>query len=312
MKTKASSNSVIQFTPKQLLLRTGLAINATFSVLCAVGMLVYGQQLAALMGRINPLLLQMIGLSLLFFASELVLQISKRRLSTLRALFVSIMDVGWVLASLVLLVFFPDLLSGSGAVIVSLVAAVVLLCSLLQLFGIHRIHAVPGRKTYRHCVPMAVEASAESLWYIIGNLDSIAQYAPHIASSRLVNSESSGEGSVRICQDISGKQWSEQCTVYDPKKQLDLKFLTEEPNFPLPVKEMEGGWQLKKLDEGRCEVRVWWELEPKIRAFALILMPIFSHLMDRDFKQVMNKMAEEGNSAKVKNKKLARLIPMPC
>jgi len=275
-------------------------------------MLAYEPQLAALIGQINPLLLQIIGFSLLLFASELVLQISKRRLSTLRALFVSIMDVGWVLASLVLLVFFPDLLTRSGAVIVSSVAGVVLLCSLLQLFGIHHIHTVPGRKTYRHCVPMAVEASAESLWEIIGNLDSIAQYAPHIASSRLVNSKSSGEGSVRCCQDISGKQWSERCTAYEPNLRLELKFLTEEQNFPLPVKEMKGGWQLKKLEESRCEVRVWWELEPKIQALALILMPMFGYLMDRDFKQVMSNMAGEGSPAKVKNKKLARLIPMPC
>ena len=149
MKAKASPKSILQFTPKQALLRAGLAINATFSVLCAVIMLAYGQQLAALMGQINPLLLQIIGFSLLLFACELVLQISKRRLSTLRALIISVMDVGWVLASLVLLVFFPGLLTGSGAVIVSLVAAVVLLCSFLQLLGINRIHAAPERKTYR-------------------------------------------------------------------------------------------------------------------------------------------------------------------
>lgn len=296
MKNKASPESIPKITAKQTLLRTGLGINAAFSLLCAVIILNFGKQLAALIGEVNPLFLQIIGFCLLLFAAELALQVSKGRLSTLRALFVSFLDIGWVLASIVLLVFFPSSLTQNGVIIVSLVAIVVFFCSVLQLSGIYRIHAVPARKTYRHCVPMIVEASVEDLWSIIGNLDSIAQYAPHIARSNLVTSKSSGKGSVRECQGINGKQWSERCTVYEPNQRLELKFLTEEPGFPLPVKSMEGGWHLKKLEEGCCEVRVWWEMEPKVKALALILMPIFSYLMDRDFKQVINNMAGKGRT----------------
>lgn len=286
-----------------------MAINATFSALCAVTLLLGSQQLAALLGRVDPLLLQIIGVGLILFAVELVCQIFRRRLSTLRALMVSIADMVWVLASVVLLVFWPGALSGSGAAIVALVAAVVLLCALLQLSGIHRIHGVPGRSSYRHCVPITVKASAESLWAIVGKLDSIAQYAPHLASSQLVNGDISGVGSVRHCEDINGKQWSERCTAYEPGHRLELEFLTEEPGFPLPVRNMVGGWELKPLSGNRCEIRVWWELEPNVRFLALFLMPIFGHIMDRHFRDVMNKMA---GGIPVQARGLARFLPIPC
>lgn len=310
MKHKTRSKSTPKTISKQTLLRTGLATNAVFSTLCAILFLAYDNQLAELMGQVNPLLLQTIGVSLLIFVVELFCQIIKKRLSTLRALIVSIADLTWVMASLALLVIWPNILTGSGATIVALVAAVVLICALLQLSGINRIHRVSGRTTYRHCVPMEVEASAESLWRIIGDLDSIAQYAPHIASSQLADGEISGLGSVRNCQDENGKQWSERCTAYEPGHRLELRFLTEVPDFPLPVKKMDGGWELEALAENRSEVRVWWEMEPKVKPFALLLMPIFGYMMDRQFKVVMDNMA--GTEKPMRAKGLARLLPLPC
>lgn len=214
------------------------------------------------------------------------------------------------MASLALLVIWPNTLTSGGATIVALVAVVVLICALLQLSGINRIHRVTGRTTYRHCVPMTVEASAESLWSIIGSLGSIAQYAPQLASSQLADGEISGLGSVRNCQDKNGKRWSERCTAYEPGHRLELKFLTEVPDFSLPVKKMDGGWELKALGKNLSEVRVWWELEPKVKPLALFLMPIFGHMMDRQFKVVMDNMA--GNGRPVKAKGLSRLLPLPC
>lgn len=273
-------------------------------------MLVFGGKLADLMGLKSPLLLQIIGIGLLLFAAELVYQISKKRLSSLRALVASLADLGWVSMSLILLLFLPEALTASGTVIVALVAAVVLLCAVLQLSGIEKMHRLPGRDAYRHCVPMEVGASAESLWRIIGDLGSIAQYAPQLASSRLVNGEISGVGSVRCCQDVNGKQWSERCTAYESGHRLELTFLCDEPGFPLPVKEMVGGWELKELGENCCEVRVWWELVPKVKLLALLIMPTFSHMTDRDFEGVMNNIAGKVGTANARG--LARLLPMPC
>jgi len=157
---------------------------------------------------------------------------------------------------------------------------------------------------------MQIDALAESLWGMIGDLGSIAQYAPQLASSRLVDGGTSGVGSVRRCQDVNGKQWSERCTVYEPGCRLELSFLSDAPDFPLPVNRMVGGWELTELDENCCEVRVWWELEPKVMPLALLLMPIFSHMTDRDFKKVINNMA--GKVTPSKARVLARLLPIPC
>lgn len=220
MKTKTRIESAQQATPKQALLRTGLTINAIFSTLCAVVMLTYGRRLADVMGLETALPLQVIGIGLVLFATELVYQVSRKRLSSLRALVVSLADIGWVLASIGMLLFFPETLTWSAVMLIALVAAVVLLCAVLQLAGIEKMHRVPGSPAYRHCVPMQVDASAESLWKIIGDLGSIAQYAPRLASSRLVHGGNPGVGSVRSCQDVAGKQWSECCTAYEPDRRL--------------------------------------------------------------------------------------------
>ena len=102
-----------------------LLLNAGFSTLCAIDLLLLNTQLQQWFGFENPWVLPVLGVGLLLFAADLVYVAfrqldNKKRINT-----IAIMDAGWVLGSLVLLVFQPFGLSLVAYVCIAVVAAVV-------------------------------------------------------------------------------------------------------------------------------------------------------------------------------------------
>jgi hypothetical protein len=201
-------------------------------------------KVAAWLGMQPHPILIWLGAGLLFFAAELCYQISRQRLSTLRALVASTADFLWVTSTIVLLIGFPDIFSTQGKVSLLLVGLVVEVFGTLQLIGIHRIFKLPGTDRYRHCMRFAVTQSAEQLWRSVGDLGAISDYAPFLKDSRLPKGAESGVGAIRTCTNQKNQRWSEECTTYRAGQELTLRFLSEEPGFPLPVETMSGGWTL--------------------------------------------------------------------
>lgn len=300
---------------RQQLLRLGLAGNALFSGLSGTLLAFWSESIATLLGTDAAVLVLLIGIGLLLFSAELWYQVTRKRLIPWRALLASCGDCLWVVASVMLLIWVPEWFSATGRFLVAAVALVVAFFGISQLIGIRRIFKIPGEPRYRHCIRMETGLEPDALWSRVGDIGAIANFAPFLKESRLQES-ATGEwiGAIRTCTDNRGVTWSEACTDYRPGQSLDLRFITEEPGFQFPVREMVGGWCLYPSDMG-CEVEVWWEMRLKAGLPPVIAMPLMAAKADRDIAATIRAMVSdigELSLSKHVQRKGLRLLPKFC
>ncbi|MCC5886558.1 MAG: SRPBCC family protein [Gammaproteobacteria bacterium] len=298
-------------------LRRALIANAAFSASCATALLAAPEPVVAWLGLGPPLLLAAVGVGLLAFAADLLHQATRPRLLTWRALYASLADLLWVIATATLLLIAPNLVSEAGAILLLAVAAVVLAFGIWQLLGIDRAHRAANPSRYRHCVQVAVDVPAAAMWNVISELGEIERYMPSLRSSEVLGRQPDGVGAVRVCENHAGKRWGEECTRFEDGRGFDVRFLAEDPDFPFPATIMFGGWEVIPRGEG-SEVRVWWELEPKPKLLAPVILPILALGVDRDFPGIIKRMATaamgDGPLTSKAAQRMSRtgLSPYPC
>jgi Polyketide cyclase / dehydrase and lipid transport len=286
-------------------LQIALLANAIFSSTCGLLMLICPLFAENLLGIQSPSLFRWVGFGLLIFAVDLLHQVTQPRLATWRALYTSVGDFLWVISSLLGLLLFSDLFSLSGIVAVLIVAGVVLVFGCWQIWGIDRTHRAKNSALHRHCLVVRTEASAVDLWDVIGRMGDIQNYMPSLVKSEMLSDQISGVGAVRRCTDRSGRCWAEECVGFEPGHSLTMRFVVEDPDFPFPASTMVGGWKVMSAGTG-AEVMVWWELVPKPRFLAPILLPILAFRADRDFVQIIQLMADDALDRKHKTKLVRR------
>ncbi|MGJ3243892.1 MAG: SRPBCC family protein [Opitutales bacterium] len=295
---------------RQAWLRTALTGNALFSAATGLLLLAVPHLLAEWLGISAGAWLRLLGLGLIGFALELGYQVTRRRLRPWRALLASAADGIWVLASLVLLLAFPQVLSEPGRLVVAGVAGIVAVMGACQMAGLVHLFR-EGPRRWRYCVAANTPQSAETLWQQVGDLGNIATYAPFLKNSALADPSDKGPvGAVRTCRDYAGHTWSEACTDFQPGKQYTVRFLTEAPDFPFPVKSMVGGWRLISQDKA-CRVEVWWVFEPSNALLAPLVLPFMAARVDRDILATIRLMAEASPDADHRPRRRS-LVPLPC
>ena len=104
-----------------------LLLNAAFSTLCGIDALLLNSQIQQWFGFENPYVLPVLGVGLLLFAMQLVYVAYKQASNKKVVNSISLMDAGWVVSSVVLLVFQPFQLSAVAYVCIALIATVVAL-----------------------------------------------------------------------------------------------------------------------------------------------------------------------------------------
>lgn len=298
-------------------LRTALVANAAFSLTCAGLMIFLPSLVGDWLGIQAPSVLQALGIGLGIFAADLLHQATRRRITTWRALYASAADFLWVVGTFALLALFPRALSQTGNTLVVSIAFAVFLFGSWQLWAIGQAHKLQGSRLYRHCILVAVNAPADAMWRVIGRIGDIKQYMPSLKHSIVLDGKTPGVGAVRMCEDRTGKRWAEECIDFKAGRSFDVRFLSEAPDFPFPAKTMHGGWEVIPA-EGGSEVMVWWELEPKQKLLAPIILPLLAFQADRDFPKIVQRMAADalGCNTDVINQKnsgvVARLLPNFC
>ncbi|MDD5035536.1 MAG: SRPBCC family protein [Methylococcaceae bacterium] len=298
-------------------LRLALSANAIFSFSCAVLMLLRPALVGEWLGIQVPLILQLVGIGLVVFAAELIYLSTRQRLATWLALLVSAADFMWVAGSIVLLLAFPQLFSSLGKVLILAVAGEVFVFGAWQIWAAGRAHRTARDGEYRHCIIVETNAPAEKMWRVVGNIGDIKNYMPLLKSSVILNGKEPGVGAVRACESHAGQRWSEECTAFHSGHSFDVRFLTEDPNFPLPVETMRGGWEVTPSDIG-SRVMVWWELQPSNKLLAPLFLPLFAFQMDRDFQKIIQRMtvAALGKNGEVQMQSNSgvnvRLLPSIC
>jgi Polyketide cyclase / dehydrase and lipid transport len=300
-----------------VLLRLALAANALFSLSCAALMLLRPSLVSSWLGVHVSLIFQVVGVGLAVFAVDLLHQATRHRMATWRALYASAADFLWVIGSVILLGLFPNALSGSGNVLVIVVAAIVLMFGVWQVWAIAKAHQLQGTDEYRHCILVETNAPADAMWRVVSRLGAIKNYMPSLKNSVVLDGRSPGIGAVRMCEDHAGQRWSEQCTEFKDGHSFTVRFLSEAPDFPFPAKTMHGGWNVIPTHHG-SQMMVWWELVPKQRWSAPIVLPLLAFQADRDFPKIIQRMAAdalEQNPEAFKQTTtgaIARLLPKFC
>lgn len=298
-------------------LRSALAANAVFSLSSALFMLFCPSLVGEWLGIDAPFILQVGGISLAVFATELTYQATRQRVATWRALLASAADFFWVVGSIVLLLASPQLFSPSGSALVLAVAGAVFAFGAWQLWAAGRAHSIGEDGEYRNCIIFETNVPAEKLWRVVGNIGDIKNYMPSLVNSVVLDGKAPGVGAVRACEDRSGKKWSEEFTEFNPGRSFVVRFLSEAPNFPFPAKAMRGGWEVSPSNTG-SQVMVWWELTPKSKVLAPIILPLLAFQVDRAFPKIIQRMTaaalgEDGEVQMQSNAGVfARLLPSFC
>lgn len=298
-------------------LRLALAANAVFSLSFALLMLFRPALVGEWLGIHAPVVLQVVSIGLVVFAADLIHQATRQRVATWRALYASAADFSWVAGSVISAFFFLSLLSPTGIILVLAVAAAVFAFGTWQLWAIGRAHGTGKNGEYRHCIIVETNAPVEKLWQVVSNLGDIKDYMPSLKRSVVLDGKAPGIGAVRACEDHAGKQWSEECTEFNPGHSFAVRFLSEAPDFPFPARTMRGGWEVTPSEAG-SQVMVWWELMPKSRLLAPVILPLLAFQADRDFPKIIQRMAISaiGKSSEVQlqssPKVIARLLPSFC
>jgi hypothetical protein len=123
---------------KDQLLRRVLMVNAAFTTLCALALLLFSSSVVTFMGVVTPLHLLVLGGVLLFYAVDLGRTAFGQQIPSGRIYYFIAMDVLWVAGSACLLWGIELGFTEAGRWAILLVADVIGLFALLQGIGVRR------------------------------------------------------------------------------------------------------------------------------------------------------------------------------
>ncbi len=124
--------------PGSDLLMRGLKMNAVFSGLSAVAMLLAANWVAEQVGLPGPANVYAVAIFLLFFAAQLGNIVRTQTIRTWEIVAIIIGDLMWVAGSVVLGTLYLQSFSTIGAVLVDVVALAVLIFAVIQMRGLRK------------------------------------------------------------------------------------------------------------------------------------------------------------------------------
>lgn len=127
--------NLVTYADSRLLFRTLLA-NGGFSAISGVAMLALSGPIAALIGLPDARWISGLGVGLIAFGGSLLIHGLRKKVGRAEAIAISVMDLGWVIGSVVLLLLWPELFTSAGVVVILAVAAIVLVFFELQAYAL--------------------------------------------------------------------------------------------------------------------------------------------------------------------------------
>ncbi|WP_299256736.1 hypothetical protein [uncultured Aquimarina sp.] len=120
-------------------LQKALKINALFSSISGIIMILFSNQIAKLFGTDNSSIFWIVGLILIYFTITIWYEISKQRKTAV--LWIIIQDFLWAIGSIILILFNPFGITSLGNIIIGIIASIVLL------MGVNQIRAFNKKTT---------------------------------------------------------------------------------------------------------------------------------------------------------------------
>ncbi|MGH7491994.1 MAG: hypothetical protein ACREOO_06325 [bacterium] len=122
-------------------LRRALQVDGVFSFLSGIILIIGADRLAKLLGLQNSVILLVVGVALLIYATGLFLNVRRAIINRTEAIAAAILNFGWVAGSAVVIAW--GVLTTTGNWLVAIAAEVVLLFGILQIYGLRKM--APGK-----------------------------------------------------------------------------------------------------------------------------------------------------------------------
>ncbi|MFY0681728.1 MAG: SRPBCC family protein [Thalassovita sp.] len=266
------------------LVKTALSLNAAFSGLSGLALLILAPTFAALLFTDvlawAPVVLRLVGAGLLMFAAVLVLMALSVGTTRLHVNLVVLADLGWVAGTAAGLALFSSFISATGTVLLVLVAAVVGTFAILQLIGAKTLTPSLARVTYHQAdgvltaiVTRPVQASSEVVWSVMTDHPGYADVASNLSRVEVVSGD--GEGMQRRCYANNGDSWGETCHLMQEGHKFGFTVHTDAADYPYPIAELQGLWAVEPIGK-HAEFRIELKARPKGNAILRALFPIMA------------------------------------
>ncbi|NNK67406.1 MAG: SRPBCC family protein [Rhodobacteraceae bacterium] len=229
-------------------------MNSAFSLLTAAPLL-FAAGMVAPMLIANPVDwaawgLRGLGVGLVGFAAIVYSLSAYKFVSRAMVNEIVFLDIGWVIGSIVIVVFFGEILTASGTLVVGAVAVVVAFFAVSQFVSAARIEKpvpvarVVSKDGKLHAtVKRTVRAPSEVVWAVMTDHPAYADVADNIAKVEVLSGD--GLGMKRRCYGPKGENWEETCDLYEPGRAYGFRIHTEAEDYPYPFAELTGRWRVE-------------------------------------------------------------------
>ena len=261
-------------------LQKSLLINAIFSGLTGILLVVFNKNIASLFGTSNTATFWIIGLALIFFAAIIIYEIKRQK--PIGVLFIIIQDLLWVSGSIVLLIFQPFDISITGNGIIAVVALVVLFMGMNQAKALGQIDNKSNGKIKQLSFERTTKATKENVWKVISDVANYNEVAPNIEDVEIISGKE--EGMVRRCS--HGKEnWTETCSLWIEENEYAFQVNTDATDYPYPFGYLKGNWKIEEMNSSHTKIIILFEFEYRKKFQNWLLHPIL--------KRKFSKIAEE-------------------
>lgn len=277
--------------------RIFLALNATFSMIIGFGVILATDLASEVLfsgeGSWQATTLRVLGIGLLMFALELFLVTSNRFITKKQVLIITMLDIGWVVGSALLLLTTSSAFSTTGVNLIALVASVVALFAAGQYIGARKIVqpksqvVVASEQGKLHAtVKRSVDAPVDQAWAVMTDHPGYADVASNISKVEVLSGN--GVGMERRCYGHKGESWRETCDLYEEGRIFGFYVHTEADDYPYPISDLQGRWSVEARDSG-SEFTIHIEATPKGN---LIMRTLFVLAAKRQFAGVLIDLAD--------------------
>ncbi|MGB0498196.1 MAG: SRPBCC family protein [Rubricella sp.] len=277
--------------------RTFLKMNGAFSLLTAAPLL-----LAA--GPVAPAILadpvdwaawglRGLGIGLVGFAALVYALSAYKFVSRAMVNEIVVLDVLWVIGSIVLIAVFGQVLTPNGTIIVAAVAVVVAFFAIAQFMAAGRIEKpVPSARVdlrdgrLHATVRRTVRAPTATVWEVMTDHPAYADVADNLSRVEVLSGD--GLGMRRRCHGPKGESWEETCDLHEPGRAYGFRVHTEAEDYPYPFETLTGRWSVEKHPGGSLfEIQI--VAKPKGNALSRWL---FTTLARPRFKTILIDLAD--------------------
>ncbi|MEO9876600.1 MAG: SRPBCC family protein [Anderseniella sp.] len=232
-------------------------------------------------------------MGLILFALNLSLMATNRLVTKGEVMLIVFADIAWLIASAAIVLLAEHVITGTGLLMIGVVAAFVAFFATGQYAGAGRIVAPKSRVSILSkegkltaTVVRAVDAPAETVWNVMTDHPGYADVASNVSKVEVLSGE--GIGMQRRCFGPKGENWTETCDYFDAGREYGFKIDTKAPDYPYPISDLRGRWSVVPKGTG-SEFSIDIEAMPK---GGFLARTLFFLLAKRQFKTVLVDLAD--------------------